>query len=52
MDILEERIRSRFEWGLLADIQSPSFETRMAILLQKQERDGTRVSNDVLQYIA
>ena len=51
-DILEERIRSRFEWGLMADIQSPDFETRMAILRRKQEEDGHIISNDVLEYIA
>ena len=52
MDILDERFRSRFEWGLMADIQSPDFETRMAILRRKQEEDGTRVDDKVLQYIA
>lgn len=52
MDVLEERIRSRFEWGLMADIQSPGYETRMAILRKKQELDGFNVSEDVLQYIA
>ena len=52
MDILEERIRSRFEWGLMADIQNPGYETRMAILKKKQEMDGTNVSDDVLDYIA
>ncbi len=52
MDILEERIRSRFEWGLMADIQSPDFETRMAILRKKQEMDGYDVGNDVIEYIA
>lgn len=52
MDILEERIRSRFEWGLMADIQSPDYETRMAILRKKQEADHSRVSTEVLNYIA
>ena len=52
MDILEERIRSRFEWGLMADIQSPDYETRMAILRKKQELDGYDVGNDVIEYIA
>ena len=52
MDILEERIKSRFEWGLMADIQSPDYETRMAILRKKEEMDGYSVSNDVIEYIA
>lgn len=40
MDILEEQINSRFEWGLMADIQSPDYETWMAILIQKgQQKD-------------
>ncbi len=52
MDILEERFRSRFEWGLLADIQRPTFETRMAILRKKQELDGSNIDDSVLQYIA
>lgn len=52
MDILEERIRSRFEWGLMADIQRPNYETRMAILRKKQEMEGYDVGNDVIEYIA
>lgn len=52
MDILEDRIRSRFEWGLLADIQSPDYETRMAILRKKEELDGYDVGDDVIEYIA
>ena len=52
MDILEERFRSRFEWGLMADIQRPNFETRMAILRKKQEMDGSNIDDSVLQYIA
>jgi chromosomal replication initiator protein len=53
METLEERIRSRFEWGLLADIGSPDYETRMAILRKKEEEyDGINISNDILNYIA
>lgn len=49
---LEERLRSRFEWGLIADIQSPSFETRLAILRKKRDLDGMKLSDDVLEHIA
>lgn len=52
MEILEDRIRSRFEWGLIADISSPDFETRMAILQKKEELDGYNISEDVIRYIA
>lgn len=52
METLEERIRSRFEWGLLADIGSPDYETRMAILRKKEEIDGFTLSDDILNYIA
>ncbi|MCD8148638.1 MAG: chromosomal replication initiator protein DnaA [Clostridiales bacterium] len=52
METLEERIRSRFEWGLLADIGSPDYETRMAILRKKEELDGISLSDDILNYIA
>ena len=52
MEILEDRIRSRFEWGLVADISSPDYETRMAILRKKEEIDGYQISNDVIEYIA
>ncbi len=52
METLEERIRSRFEWGLLADIGSPDYETRMAILRKKQEQEGIELSDDILNYIA
>ena len=52
METLEERIRSRFEWGLLADIGSPDYETRMAILRKKEEIDGFELSDDILNYIA
>ena len=49
---LEERLRSRFEWGLTADIQPPDFETRLAILRSKAERGGHYVPNEFLEIIA
>lgn len=49
---LEERLRSRFEWGVIADIQSPDYETRMAILNKKIEADGIFVEPHILEYIA
>src|SRR5512143_179991 len=49
---LEERMRSRFEWGLAADIQPPDLETRLAILRSKAERTGRNFSDDVLELIA
>ena len=49
---LEERLRSRFEWGLTADIQPPDFETRQAILRSKAERMGYRVPNEIMELIA
>ncbi|MDO4535370.1 MAG: chromosomal replication initiator protein DnaA [Clostridium perfringens] len=49
---LEDRLRSRFEWGLIADIQPPDFETRMAILKKKADVEGLNVANDVMVYIA
>jgi chromosomal replication initiator protein DnaA len=49
---LEDRLRSRFEHGLLADIQSPDYETRMAILRKKEELDGLKIDEDVMAYIA
>ena len=52
METLEERIRSRFEWGLMADIGVPDYETRMAILRKKTEADDMDLSDDILNYIA
>jgi chromosomal replication initiator protein len=49
---LEERLRSRFEWGLTADIQPPDFETRMAILRSKAERAGRMIAPELLEVIA
>lgn len=52
MVTLEERLRSRFEWGLTADMQPPDFETRIAILRAKAERAGRRIQDDIIQVIA
>lgn len=49
---LEERLRSRFEWGLVTDIKPPDFETRLAILKKYSEREGITVSDDILNLIA
>ena len=49
---LEDRLRSRFEWGIIADIQSPDYETRMAILNKKIEADGISIDPVILEYIA
>lgn len=55
IETLEARLRTRFEWGLIADISSPDYETRMAILRKKVELDGLErynIPDDVMQYIA
>jgi len=49
---LEERLRSRFEWGLLADIQIPDLETRIAILKKKSEDDHIPIEDDVAMFLA
>lgn len=49
---LENRLRTRFEWGLLADIQPPDFETRIAIIQRKAELLGIRIPDEVAQFIA
>ena len=52
IETLESRLRSRFEWGLIADISAPDYETRMAILRKKEETDGYKFNDDVIQFIA
>lgn len=49
---LEERLRSRFEWGLIADIQPPDLETRIAILKKRAREESTNVPDSVLEFIA
>jgi len=49
---LEERLRSRFEWGLTADIQPPDLETRIAILKKKAKLENAEIEDDVLMYVA
>jgi chromosomal replication initiator protein len=49
---IEERLRTRFEWGLIADIQPPEIETRIAILQKKAERDGLDIPDDVANFVA
>ncbi len=49
---LVDRLRSRFEWGLMADIQPPGLETKIAIIQKKCELDGIRLENDIIHYIA
>ncbi len=49
---LEDRLRSRFEWGLITDIQPPDYETRIAILKKKSERDRIDIPGEVFEFIA
>ena len=52
METLDERFRSRFEWGLIADIQPPDYETRMAILRKNAEIYDKKIDDDIIDYIA
>ncbi len=52
LETLEDRMRTRFEWGLITDIQPPELETRIAILRKKAAQDRLAVPNDVLEFIA
>jgi len=49
---MEQRLLSRFKWGLSADLQAPGLETRLAILRKKIKKDGIEISNEVIEYIA
>ena len=49
---LDERFRSRFEWGIIADIQPPDYETRMAILRKNAESCGRPINEEIIKYIA
>ena len=48
---LDERLRSRFQWNIVADIQPPDFETRVAILRNKTEQEKVEIDDDVLEVI-
>ncbi|MGH7205657.1 MAG: chromosomal replication initiator protein DnaA, partial [Nitrospiraceae bacterium] len=52
MPDIEERLRSRFEWGLIADLQAPDVETRIAILRKKSEDEGMSLPEGVIQFLA
>ena len=52
METLDERFRSRFEWGLIADIQPPDYETRMAILRKNAETYDRQIDEEIIKYIA
>ena len=52
METLEERFRSRFEWGLITDIQAPDYETRMAILMKNAENCDRYINKEIIEYIA
>ena len=52
METLDERFRSRFEWGLIADIQPPDYETRMAILRKNAETYDKEIDDEIIKYIA
>lgn len=52
LSAIQERLRSRFEWGLVADLQPPDFDTRVAVLKARAQRAGIEITSDVLEFIA
>ena len=52
LEVLEDRLRTRFAWGLIADVQAPDYETKVAILNRKAEEKALEVENEILDYIA
>lgn len=52
IDLLEERLKSRFEWGLIADVSAPDYETRLAILRKKADLDNIIIDDEILSNIA
>ena len=52
MTLLDDRLRTRFEWGLLVDVQPPDFETRFAIIKNKAAQWGTTIDDDIAKFIA
>ncbi len=52
METLDERFRTRFEWGLIVDIKAPDYETRMAILRKNAENSNIKIDDSIIQYIA
>lgn len=49
---IEQRLLSRFKWGLSAELQTPDFETRVSILKNKLYRDGVEMPDDIVEYVA
>ena len=52
MQDIEQRLLSRFKWGLSAELQTPNFETRLSILKNKLYRDGVKIDNEVIEFVA
>ena len=52
MQDIEQRLLSRFKWGLSAELQNPDFETRVSILNNKLYRDGVNINDDIIEYVA